>query len=324
MPPITGLLAAQLLDGRGGSRDISWEEVSTWRPEQGILWLHLDYAEADVSEWLHQDSGLDPITAEALAASETRPRSATMADGYLVVLRGVNLNPGADPEDMVAVRLWISEQRIISVRHRRLLAVQDIREALAAGNGPCTPSEFLVDMTDCLSARMSRVIDELDDSVDALQDDVLSAQSHSLRARLADVRREAIALRRYLAPQRDVMARMAMERIAQFRDVDRLRLREIADRITRYVEDLDAARERAAVTQEELASRLAEQMNSKMFLLSIVAAVFLPLGFVTGLLGINVGGIPGAENPLGFFIVCGLIILLIILQMWLLRRKSWL
>ena len=67
-------------------------------------------------------------------------------------------------------------------------------------------------------------------------------------------------------------------------------------------------RERAAVIQEELAGRLAEQMNKRMYMLSMVAAVFLPLGFLTGLLGINFGGIPGAGNPLGFEWVIGVLV----------------
>ena len=63
------------------------------------------------------------------------------------------------------------------------------------------------------------------------------------------------------------------------------------------------ARERAAITQEELRSHLAEQMNKAMYTLSIVAAIFLPLSLLTGLLGINVAGIPGTENHWAFTIV---------------------
>jgi zinc transporter len=79
-----------------------------------------------------------------------------------------------------------------------------------------------------------------------------------------------------------------------------MHLREEADRVVRYVEDLDSARERAAVTQEELVNRVSEQINSRTYVLSVAAAIFLPLGFLTGLFGINVGGIALAENPSGF------------------------
>ena len=88
----------------------------------------------------------------------------------------------------------------------------------------------------------------------------------------------------------------------------------------RYIEDLESARDRAAVTQEELSARLAEDMNRNTYLLSIVAALFLPLGFITGLLGINVGGIPGADVKWAFAAVCGMLAVIVALQVWLFRR----
>jgi zinc transporter len=105
-----------------------------------------------------------------------------------------------------------------------------------------------------------------------------------------------------------------------------MRLREIADPMTRYVEDLDSARERTAVAQEELIGRLSEQMDKRMYLLyllSLVAAIFLPLGFITGLLGINVGGIPSAEYHWGFALVTLMIVILVVMQVVIFRAKKW-
>ena len=104
---------------------------------------------------------------------------------------------------------------------------------------------------------------------------------------------------------------------------DRVRLRETYDRLTRYIEDLDASRERAAVTQEELISRLSKQMDNRMYVLSIVAAIFLPLDFLTGLLGINVGGIPGAEYKAAFVIFCMLLVALVGIEITIFKRKKW-
>lgn len=114
------------------------------------------------------------------------------------------------------------------------------------------------------------------------------------------------------------------ERVAWLQESDRSRLREIADRTSRYVEDLDSARDRAAVTQEELNSRLSEGTNQKMYVVALVAAIFLPLGLLTGLLGINVGGIPGAENRISFALVCALLLVLGAIQLWILHRRHWL
>jgi zinc transporter len=97
----------------------------------------------------------------------------------------------------------------------------------------------------------------------------------------------------------------------------------VADRITRYVEDLDAARERAAIIQDELTTRLAETMNRNMYMLSVIAAIFLPLSLLTGLLGINVGGIPGVEWKWAFTLVTAGITLLGVAGFLLMRRLKW-
>lgn len=319
-----GLVAGYILDGRGGGKSADWQAIEQWRPEQGILWAHFDVYTQDVHDYLFTRSGLDRIVAEALLELETRPRTLLTKQGLLLVLRGVNLNPGANPEDMVAIRIWSDGQRIYSVRRRKLLTIQDMRDNIEAGQGPSNCGEFMVDIADRLVERMANVVSDIDDTVDQLEDQVISSESYQLRTRIAHVRREAIGLRRYLAPQRDALMRLQSERLDWLNDHDRMRLREVIDRTTRYVEDLDAARERAAVSQEELMGRLSEQMDRRMYLLSLVAAIFLPLGFLTGLLGINVGGIPGAEYHWGFAIVSIVMLSLVIVQFFVFKRRKWL
>ncbi len=323
MNETNGLVFAFELDGKGRGRELDWAGIKTWHPAGGTLWVHLDYSGEAVKDWLHHESGIDPVIVEALTAQETRPRSLVHNGGMLLILRGVNLNPGEDPEDMISVRLWIDSDRIVTLHHRRVMAIEDLRQALVDGSGPVSPGGFLEDLSDRLVLRMGSVISDVDDSADALEDEVLTRQSYDLRQKIANIRRVAIGMRRYLAPQREVMTRLYSEKVDWLGEMERMRLREISDRTTRYVEDLDAIRDRATVTQEELNSRLAEQMNKTMYVLSIVAGIFLPLGLLTGLLGINVGGMPGVENPFAFAISCALLVTIAIALAWLFKRMKW-
>jgi zinc transporter len=316
-----GLISAYVLDGRGGGREVGWAEIDTWQPQAGCLWVHLDRTGTESRRWLTERSGIDPLACEALLADETRPRSTRIGDGLLAILRGVNLNPGADPEDMVSLRMWVEASRVVSLRMRRIMATDDIRKSIAEGSGPTSAPDFLARVAACLIDRMGPVLAEIDDQVDELEDHVLTAESQELRTRLGAYRRQAISLRRYLAPQRDALARLQAESLPWLGDLQRAHLREILDRVTRYVEDLDAIRERGAVLQEELSSRHAEQMNRTMYVLSLVAAVFLPLGLVTGLLGINVGGIPWADNPHGFALVTAILVVIVGALLWFFRRR---
>lgn len=318
-----GLIGAYVLDGKGGGQKVGWKEIQEWKPTDGLLWVHLDYTAPEAQQWIKEEKQLEDVVGDALLAEESRPRVTAFDDGLLISLRGVNLNPGADPEDMVSLRIWADKSRVITTRRRKLLSVADLSTAIEMGTGPRTAGEFLEDVADRLMSRMGGVIDQLEDKVADLEEAVLTAQSHELRPKLASIRRDAINLRRYMAPQREAIARLQSEKISWLTDEDRVRLREVYDHLTRYLEDLDAARERAAVTHEELVSRLSEQMDNRMYVLSIVAAIFLPLGFLTGLLGINVGGIPGAEYKAAFAIFCMFLGAIVIIELIIFRKKKW-
>jgi zinc transporter len=319
-----GLILAYILDGKGGGRKVGWNEINGWQPEQGILWIHLNYSFPEVREWLFRQSGLDEVISDALTEEDSRPRCTPFQEGLLLGLRGVNMNPGSDPEDMVGIRIWFEKSRIISTRKRKLLSVSDMQARIQQGEGPESLSDFLVQVAGRMMERMRHVIDDLEDSVADVEDQVLTSESHQLRSKLANLRRQAISLRRYLSPQREALSRLLLEKIPWLDESARIRMREVSDQLARYLEDLDEARDRAAVTQEELVNRLSEQMNNKMYLLSIVAAIFLPLSFLTGLLGINVGGIPGAESKLGFSIFILLLVVVVICQIWYFKKRKWL
>lgn len=319
----SALLTGFSLDGRGAGTEIGRDFMYRSAPGEGLVWLHFDYTAEETHQWLEAESGLEPIVLEALLAQDTRPRCFSSTAGMLIILRGVNLNPGAEPDDMVSVRIWLEPHRIFSICHRRVMAVDDIRKSLAAGDGPVDAGDFLCRLTRGLAYRIGDVLSEIDDEVDALEDEILEQNSLEQRSQLSGLRRQIIRIRRYLAPQREVMTRLQTEPPAILSEQHKIHLREIAEHITRYVEDLDSAKDRAAVCQEELEQRIGAQMNKTLYVLSIVTAIFLPLGLITGLLGINVAGIPGSENPFAFITVCILLVCIAIAQVLIFRRIHW-
>lgn len=318
-----GLIHALLLDGRGGAEKLDWTEVANWSPEQGCLWLHLNFEQPNVAQWLRGNSNLTELAAEALLSQETRPRAQGLGNELLLALRGVNLNPGSDPEDMVSIRLWTDGQRIITTCRRHLLSTSDVLERIETGNGPVDVADLIVDLIDRIVRRMCDTVDSLEDEVMALEEQVLSDAPNTLRYDLAQLRKQTIALRRYLAPQREALNRLVMEKLSWISDVHRMQLREISDRLIRHIEDIDAVRERASLAQEELLSRISEQMNKRMYVLSIVAAIFLPLGFFTGLMGINVGGMPGVEDADAFWVVVAMCVGVMLALGIVFRWKKW-
>ena len=318
-----GLICAYRLDGQGGAIPLDGSALRNRPSAAGVTWIHLDLASAEAARFVREVSGLEEAAADMLLAEHTRPRLVQFDEALLVILRGINFNPGAEPDDMVSIRLWASEHLVISCRRFTLYAVLDVRERLARGRGPRTAGELLTAIAERLAERMDDVIEGLEDQADALEQQVEEDPPEPLNAALADLRRTFIGLRRYLVPQRDALLRLASAKVAWLADDDRGWLREVADQTIRFLEALEAARDQAAVTQEELMQRLSEKTNQRLYLLSVITAIFLPLGLVTGLLGVNVGGIPGTETAWAFALLCSLTLAVVLFELWFLKKKQW-
>lgn len=313
-----------ILDRKGSCREIDIPPADSLpaTPEE-LLWVDIDYSQPAAEIWLRGWNRLDPLAVESLLEESSRPRSLLFHTDLILDLRGVNLNPGADPEDMVAVRLWMDEQHIISSNRRRLISLDDIRNALRHGTGPKSSSEFIAMLVEFIDDHTSLVIEQLEESFEQLEDNLLMEEFTQLRPELSRLRRLAIRLRRYLAPQKDALSHLLNEPPPWLQRQDRLRLREGINRLNRHLEELDSIRDRAVIAQEEFINRLSEQLNTRIYTLTLVATLFMPLGFLAGLLGINVGGIPGADSRFGFLAVTGFMGILAMLQLYYLRKKKW-
>lgn len=312
------------LSGPKRGQALHHDEIAAELESDNLAWVHLDRSHAHTRDWLrNRMSYLDPNVIEALLADETRPRATSIGEGMLVILRGVNLNEGANPEDMVSIRLWIDDKRIISMRRRHVRAAIEIARRIKRGEGPQTPGTFVAVLADELDNRIETAMRRLDDATDEIEERLVDGADRGLRSPITDIRRRTIQLRRHIAPQREAVNAIRNAQHDWITEPDRRHLAEAQDRLTRFVEDLDAIRERAQVVKDELTNALADRLNRNTYILSVIAAVFLPLGFLTGLLGINVGGIPGTENPLAFALVCAGMAVLVVIQIVVFRLLRW-
>lgn len=315
---------AFLLDKKGGAVELSYEELNSVDRSEKILWVHFDYSSPEAVDWITNKSEIDSIAIDALLTEETRPRTTLLNDSILIALRGVNLNPNSKPEDMVSIRLYISTHLIISTRKRDILSVAEIIDILKKGIGPKSSSEFLTELIYRVTDRMEDVINQIEDRTNALEENLIDSTDLKFRNEILSVRREIIILRRYLFPQKEALNKLYNDKITWINEYERIEIRETNDQLMRHIEELDTIRDKVSLIQEELANSLSDQVNKKMYILSIISAIFLPLTFLTGLLGINIGGIPGAQNDNAFYIFSIILVMVTSVQFYIFKKKKWL
>lgn len=286
----------------------------------GYRWWHFERGDPELLEFLEKE--VPAIPAASLRAEETRPRCDKFEDGLILNFRGVNLNSDSSEDQMVAVRMWVTDKLVVTVRVRRVFVLEDLRQAADEGRAPASPLAFATALSSGLMRRIQDTVFDLAERVDAMEDSVQSDDA-LLPPELAEERRMAIRLRRYLGPQRDALVTLAGIDSPLMTSASRARLREQANTAKLVVEELESLAARMTAVQDHHAAQAALMQGRNGFVLSIVAAVFLPLGFATGLFGVNVAGMPGMESPWAFSALCVALAILAGGSIWVLRRLKW-
>tara|TARA_R110002051_G_scaffold33923_3_gene75508 strand:- start:6654 stop:7619 length:966 start_codon:yes stop_codon:yes gene_type:complete len=305
-------------DGTARPVASNWPDIET---SDTYRWLHFDLNDSGFTAWAQ--THLPHIAAKALLQSETRPRCEATPAGMILNLRGVNLNPGADAEDMVSVRLWVEDGLIVSARRYKIFAIDTIRADIDLGKSPKDISAFLAALAFGLTKRIETISLGLEEGADALEELAFDPKEPRLE-NLPEIRQSIIKLRRFVRPQAEALKILGAGDVWPLDEINAAYLRDTINRNQRTLEELDATADRLSAIQEHQDAKAAAALGRNSYVLSIIAAIFLPLGFLTGLFGINVGGMPLINSDLGFAVIAGGSAAIGILVLLVFRVLRWL
>ena len=316
-------LAVNHLDGKGSASPVALDSLAALFNQNEQLWVQLDAGKPASRSWLEANTELEPIVIDGLLASQTRPRIAVQSNQLLLLARGVNLKSIDAAADMISLRIWTDGVRLFSAQLRHLKATETLEAQLKTGEGPGSVGQLLVRWLWHLIQDMDDSLAALEEQAATLEERALIESYRSLQSEFGQLRRTTLKFRRYLEPQRRALAQLGEAELDWLGDAERMQIREISELQHRHVEAIEHIHSQVSIAHEEQLSDLSAEMNERMYVMSIVAALFLPLGFFTGLMGINVGGMPGVDNEWAFWMVSGFCTLVLVGLYVLFRRKGW-
>ncbi|HEX2762241.1 MAG TPA: zinc transporter ZntB [Allosphingosinicella sp.] len=310
-----------LLAGDGPVRALSAEEAAAYAGP-GFVWVHIDDEDAP-SLSLLDGQGIPEVAANALVATETRPRCERIEEGAILNLRGPAVAGVEIGDRLVSIRMWVRGGKVNSLTRRPLTATASVVAQMQAGSLH-DPGDLVAAFARAISAELDPQVADLGDQLDDCESELTGANLYRLRGAITRIRSEAIAFRRFVAPDRDALQALAQLDFPWLAEEDRLHIREAADRFARMAEELEAVRERSALLHEQLTDLRAEDIDQRSLLISVFAFIFLPLTFITGLLGMNVAGIPYAHEPWAFWGVVAFCVLIGVAVLAWFARRHWL
>ncbi len=323
--PESGLVHILLLDGTGNAKQISQKELAHWDASQGIVWLHLNLSYGDALDWLHQKSGLEKWALEVLAnTTESRPRSMVHNNALLLVLRTLNLTPRSEPDDLVFLRLFATQNRLISVSMHPALDFREITKSFAQNEGPSNIGDLIDTILDTTLNLISDTISDLEDYLDDLEEQIIACKiTDHMSADLSEILRKCVVMRRYLSPEREALESLSRQKADWFDSQMGQNALDGLHRLERMIEDIDLMHDRARINQEALQNESIKRAQRNMYMLSVMATLFLPLSFITGLFGMNVGGIPLASSEMGLVIVTIIILFSGLFMLYIFKKLRW-
>lgn len=291
---------------------------------ENVAWIDLSLADVGSRDWISSDQTLSTHVKNHLLEPVKLTRRENIQGGLLVCLLGFKIgDKGRVNDELSSVKIWIEESRVITVRSGPNVAADELQQTVAAGEGPSSIFELLAFFMISYMRKLDGRISEISVKTDDFEDRLLAEKGEPRMDELNRLRRETLRVRRQLVPIRGILRLMLSDQSLKLGELQKRPLSAAAEHVGEYLETLEDCRERADLLRDQMEAQLSTMMSRVSYNLTVVATIFLPLSFITGLLGINVAGIPEEHSPVGFWIVCAFLVALALATWWLMRWRRW-
>jgi zinc transporter len=327
---LSGLIAGfEFAPGRSTrsvDSEIAAELLRSFRSSQSedrFIWLHFDLAHSHAQRWLQRHAQLPESFYEALSASVRSTRVERVGDAMVAVVNDVVFDFDFDPGDLTTLWVCLDSHLIVTGRQRRLRSVDALRQKIKDGAHMLSPMDLLEHLLREQCDVLTDIVRQVTQRTDAIEDRLLAGRNATQRTTLGEMRRLLVRLRRLMAPEPTSLFRLLQHPPSWVSAQSIQALREVNEEFLVALSDMASLQERIKLLQEEVAAGVNEATGRSLFMLTVMTVLALPINILAGLFGMNVGGIPLADNPHGFWVIAGIILVFAVAAtQWVVRRRK--
>ena len=323
----SGLVYGYVFSADGVGRQVDTAAAGAWLATRDahpgeFIWLHLTGVQAATMHWLQSHLELSEDFTDALKEGSRSTRIELVHSSLIAVINDVVYDRSRENTLQVAT-LWmnVTPDCLVSVRIQPLRSVDRLRAAVKAGEPFGSPLALVIHLLREQADMLVHIIRSTTEKVDGVEDTFLIGRLPD-RATLGGIRRDLVRLQRLLAPEPAALFRLLNRPPAWVSSGDTQDLQQSTEEFSVVLRDMAGLQERIKLLQEEIVAHIGERTNRSVFVLTAVTVIALPINLTAGLFGMNVGGIPFAEDPEGFWLVLLLVLLMTAGAAWYAFRRE--
>lgn len=292
--------------------------------ERDGFWLEIqDPDEADYSLLLNVFH-YHPLTVEDIQQQNARPK----LEQYRGYLFAIVFTARLEGRRLIYQEhhLYFAKNTLVTVHHGAALELASLLDTFRK-----TPDvaqrdfNFLeYQVVNALTDGMFSVLDDLDERIDALEDQIIDRPTSAVMSRIYKLKHDVIQLRRILGAQREVFQHLVTHAVQYKTEETSVYYRDVYDHVVRQYETVDSLRDLLTGSQDVYLSTVSNRLNSSIRKLTVIASLFLPLTFLTGFFGMNFAFLVGKIATVqAFALGIGLMAITTLVQLYIFRRSGW-
>jgi zinc transporter len=262
---------------------------------------------------------LSELARETLLDSEEHLRLDLLGNEIVGVVPDLHQEIAQASDNIVRLRFAMTDRLFVSARRKPVHSVETNRRAIEAGKRFPTPVALLDALVDQFADAISRMAERLGNELDSVEDYVMHDDASDQRLRVGRVRLQAVRVHRQLAQLRAMFHRMEPRMTSENVSVARA-LRLLAQKLDAIDHEVTSLQERSRLLSDEIAAKMIETTNRRLFTLSMLTACLLPPTLVTGFFGMNTKDLPFQNVDGGTWMAAVLVVASSFVSYWALRR----
>jgi magnesium transporter len=303
------------------------DEISEHLNEaKNIVWLDIVDPDQNDAALLRDEFNAHPLAIEDAFNETHRPKIDVYGDQYFLIFYAAQVSADGKKLDLQAIHLLVGKNYLVSI-HRG--PIRQINETLARWQSPNSPiknkvGSLLYSLLDAVVDDYFPLMDSISDRTDEIEDQVFQEYNRDAIQSIFELKRELLALRRVVAPQRDVVNVLLRREVPIFSREESIYLQDVYDHLVRVVESVESYRDLLSSALDSYLSVQSNRLNQVVKLLTITSIILMGNALIAGIYGMNFTYMPELSWPFGYPFALGLMVVVSLGLLVFFKRIKWL